>query len=122
MLNTDRQRQRSFVFACVVAAAILTSWNLGFAQDPVVADMLADPDSAAAETDQETTLNLFTLIVSGGFLMVPIGIMSIVVITLVFRHAIKAANVASIRDADPKARVSTAKRVNERFVLQICVV
>ena len=92
MLNTDRQRQRSFVFACVVAAAILTSWNLGFAQDPVVADMLADPDSAAAESDQETTLNLFTLIVSGGFLMVPIGIMSIVVITLVFERFIAMRN------------------------------
>ncbi|MFC1757313.1 MotA/TolQ/ExbB proton channel family protein [Planctomycetota bacterium] len=93
MLNTDRQAQRSLVFVCLFAAALMSmSGNFVGAADTVVGDMLDVSGSTVADTASETTLNLFTLIISGGFLMVPIGIMSIVVITLVFERFIAMRN------------------------------
>ncbi|MCA9213727.1 MAG: MotA/TolQ/ExbB proton channel family protein, partial [Planctomycetales bacterium] len=92
MLTTDRPRHRSTaVLLCVLGVlCVLCQLNAARAQQaPAVGDMISVPEPLTdSDGNQIATLNLFNLIVSGGFLMIPIGLMSIVVITLVFERLI----------------------------------
>jgi biopolymer transport protein ExbB len=71
-----------------LVAVSANHWNTAIAQEGSVGDYLGSSTNDEATSDDQESLNLFTLIVRGGFLMVPIGITSIIVITLVFERFI----------------------------------